>query len=257
MEFATTEQDALLREAFSAARTLEPSDSEVARVLLRAADRPRVGKRGARRGGAHLVAPALATLAILVAVAYAVPPTRAAIDYAVGGVAGIFDGWGSGRDSEAPGRAVTPDESAPSYFRDYPWATTHVHDPRVIAASDGYKLFAYRERSGSIGFDLGDTGVGMGGYAAADFRRPLCLLGPGTTADTDPRGPVPFFGVAAPAARTVAATYSDGSTQTADVGEGGFVILVDRSLRLASISAFDAAGNELGRAAPAAAGSFC
>lgn len=234
-----TPEETLLRGAFAPARRLEPADSEVATVLARAAGpAPRLGRRA---GHNRARAATLAILAILIAAAYAVPPTRAAINDAVDGVAGIFDGWGSGNNAHAPGRAVQSDEPAPDYFFGKHWA-----DPRVIGEAGGYELFAYRERSGTIGFDLGDTGVGMGGYRSSDFHRPLCFLGPGTTDDTDPNGPLPYFGIVSPSAAAVELSYADGSRQRWAVGGGGFVVLLDRSRAPASVTALDAEGEALG-----------
>jgi hypothetical protein len=239
--------ESTLRAAFAPARALEPGEAEVAAALARA-------ERGARRRGIapswqRLVAPGLAVLAVLVATAYAVPPTRAALESVAGDVAGIFDGW-AGKDSvDAPGRALRPHEPAPGYFRDGAWARRHVNDPRVIAEAGGYKLFAYRERSGSIGFDLGDTGVGMGGYHASDFAgRALCLLGPGSMQRPDQQGHLPWFGVASPTTRTVELTYASGPPLRLNRVKGGFVLLTEPSRGPREITAYDAAGNPLGRA---------
>lgn len=250
------ETEALLYDAFAPARRFEPSDSEVAEVLRRASARARGGaadiSRGIdgrgrpRRGGVRIAAAAVATFAVIIGGAYAVPPTRAAIDDAVGGVAGVFDGWGSGED--APGTAVRSGEPAPDYFFGEPWqdwARTHVHDPRVVAEAAGYRLFAYRESGGSIGFDLGDTGVGMGGYSPADFRRPVCVLGPGTTGDTDPDGPIPYFGVTSPQTAKVTVSYADGRIEDGAAGAGGFVVLLDRHREPTAITTLDASGDEL------------
>jgi hypothetical protein len=117
----------------------------------------------------------------------------------------------------------------------------------VIAEAGGYELFAYKEQSGTIGFDLGDTGFGMGGFAAADFRHPLCVLGPGTTNDTDPQGPIPYFGITSPEARRVEVSYTDGAPEDEPAGEGGFVVLLDRGREPTAITAYDTGGTELGR----------
>jgi hypothetical protein len=240
----STTVDALLRGAFAPARALEPNAAEVAAVLVRV----KTGATPARshRGTRRALVPALAALLVLLAAAYAVPPTRAAIDDAVGGVAGAFDGWVSGDEAVAPGRAVRPGEPAPRYFDEGTWSEVHVNDPRVIAEAGGYELFAFKERGGGIGFDLGDTGIGMGGFDPADFRRPLCVLGAGTTEDTDPDGPIPYFGVTAPNAAGVELAYDEGPPETRPVGEGGFVVLVDRSREPVKLTVYDKAGSVLG-----------
>jgi hypothetical protein len=256
---AMTQDEILLRGAFALARRLEPSDAEVAAVLTRAAGRtPALGRRSNRRW-ARLAAPALASLALLLAAAYAVPPTRAAIDAAADGVAGVFDGWGSGDSAEAPGRALDPDEPAPNYFHEGAWTEIHIQDPRVIAEADGYRLYAYRERSGSIGFDLGDTGVGMGGYSAADLdRRSICLLGPGSMQGPDEHGHIPYFGIAGSSVKSIELTYADGPPLRSEVaGGGGFVLLTVPSRGPREMTALDAEGNAVGTATIAAADSFC
>jgi hypothetical protein len=205
-----------------------------------------------------VAAATVAALLLLAGVAYAVPPTRAAIDAAAEGIGGIFDGWGSGESGEAPGRALGAGESAPNYFREGAWSEVHVQDPRVIAEAGGYRLYAYRERGGTIGFDLGDTGVGMGGYHASDFDgRGICLLGPGTTDDTAPHGPRPYFGVSAPDVRKVELGFASGPGEEVAVGGGGFVLLFDRSREPTTITAFDAAGDEMGTAAIGEGASYC
>jgi hypothetical protein len=240
--------DTLLRDALAPARRLEPEQSEVVAVLLRVGTRgAATASPGGRRRATRALAPALAAALVLVAAAYAVPPTRAAIDDAVGGVAGVFDGWVSGDEAAAPGRAVEPGEPAPSYFNEGSWSSVHINDPRVIAEAGGYELFAYKERSGTIGFDLGDTGFGMGGFVAADFRHPLCVLGPGTTNDTDPQGPIPYFGITSPEAGRVEVSYTEGSPEEEPAGEGGFVALLDRGREPVAITAYDTGGKELGR----------
>lgn len=250
--------ETLLRRALAPARSLEPSPAEVAAVLRRAAGAPPAFAARPPRGWGRLAAPALAALLLLGGVVYAVPPTRAAIDAAAGGIGGIFDGWGSGDTGAAPGRALGGGEPAPGYLREGAWSEAHVQDPRVIAEAGGYRLYAYRERSGTIGFDLGDTGVGMGGYRASDFDgRGICLLGPGTTDDTDPNGPRPYFGVAAPDVRKLGLGFASGPNQEVGVGGGGFVLLLDRSREPTSITAFDAAGDEAGTASIAEASSYC
>jgi hypothetical protein len=243
MESRRLPEDPLLAGAFAPARSAEPSDAEVAAVLTRAtAPPPRLGRR---RPVPRLLAPGLVAIAVFLAAAYAAPPTRAAIDGAVAGVVGVFDGWGSGDPASAPGRAVGKGEKAPGYFRSGAWSK--LHEPRVIAETGGYRLYAYRESSGAIGFDLGDTGVGMGGYSAADFRSGICFLGPGTTDDTGPRGPRPFFGVAGGRAHAVRLDYADGGSETAAADQGGFVLLIDRAREPVAVTALDAGGDPLAR----------
>jgi hypothetical protein len=252
-----TRDETLLSDALAPARSLEPTETEVAAVLTRAAAGRAAFHLSPARPPARLAVAALA-LVLLAGIAYAVPPTRAAIDAAAAGVGGIFDNWGSGASGSAPGRPLGTGEPAPGYLREGAWSQAHAQDPRVIAEAGGYRLYAYRERSGDIGFDLGNTGVGMGGYTPADFDgRPICLLGPGTIDDTDPHGPRPYFGVSAPTARKLVLTFAHGPTETVGIPGGGFVLLFDPSREPTTITALDTAGQVLGQATLEARGSYC
>jgi hypothetical protein len=195
-----------------------------------------------------IAAPTLAALALISAGAWAVPDTRAAIENAAGGVATVFDGWRGGDPASAPGRPIRTGEAAPAYFDAGSWSRRHVREPRVIAEAGGYELYAYRERNGSIGFDLGDTGVGMGGFTPADFRRStLHLLGPGAMATPDDDGQVPWFGIAAQSVTSVELLYRSGPPLRLEDVKGAFVLLVrpDRGPR--DVIALDAEGRVVGR----------
>lgn len=240
--------DNLIRAAFAPARSLEPTDAEIAAVLDRAA-RPvrRLTKitGGARSPLVHRRALAVVAAAscLLLAAGYAAaPPLRAAID----DLAGTFADWADGGSSEAPGRPLGRDEQAPSYFHD----PRSVTDPRVIAEADGYKLYAAREPGAkTMQFDLGDTGVGVGGISAESFRdRAILVLGPGSVANADEKGHVPLFGVSARSVRTVELTYSAGPPLRVGGVDGGFVLLAEPDRGPREIIARDAEGREVGRA---------
>src|SRR4051812_21376046 len=100
---STDQNEDLMRAAFAPARSLEPSEADVARVLarVRTSERRPAGPAG-RGGWRRLAAPGLAALALLASGLYAVPATRAAIDQA----AGTFAGWVSGDSADAPGRPL-------------------------------------------------------------------------------------------------------------------------------------------------------
>jgi hypothetical protein len=229
--------ESLMRAAFAGARELEPTDAEVARAVARAripARRQIVG-----RGWRRLAVPGLAAALLLGAAAYAVPPTRAAIDDIA---AGISD-WVSGDSAKAPGRPLGADEDAPDYFRDQRYA----RDARVIAAAGGYKLFAALMPDGSVEFDLGDTGVGLGFDAAAFDERALYVLGPGSMENADPYGRVPLFGVTSRSVRSVELTYDSGPPLRADAHDGGFVLLAEPDRAPREVLALDDHGNEVAR----------
>jgi len=242
--------EGLLEAAFSPARALEPSEAEVASVLARLRPETRRGAGRARREAAwrRLALPAVAALALLFAGFYAVPLTRAAFEDAAGSVAGSFSAWLGGDPAEAPGVPLKAHQEAPYYFRDGSWSRQHVHQPRVIAAAGGYKLFAYIESSGALGFDLGNTGFGLGGFTAHNFHdSPLEVLGPGAMRHADADGHVPLFGISAPSVKSVQLVYGSGPPLEVSDINGGFVLLVEPGREPREVVAYDANGEVLGR----------
>jgi hypothetical protein len=237
---STIGDEQLMRAAFSPARSLEPTEAEVARVLRRVRARPR--RTQARRIG-RLAAAVMATLVLLGVAGYAAaPPIRAAIDDATG----TFADWLRGDSAQAPGRPLTHGDDAPAYFRDPSFA----RDPRVIAAAGGYKLYVARAPGGGLEFDLGNTGVGMGWPATTDFRdHALYVLGPGAMQHADARGHVPLFGITARSVRRVELTYESGPPLRVDGIAGGFVLLAEPDRHPREVIALGGHGDELGRAA--------
>jgi hypothetical protein len=233
--------DGFPREAFEPARSLEPTDAEVARVVARVVG-PR--SRGARRrrplAGRRLVLACVILLLLLGAGGYAAaPPIRAAID----DVAGTFGGWLGGNDAAAPGRPLGAGDQAPSYFHGPGY-----RDPRVIAEAGGYKLYAVRTAGGGVDFDLGHTGVGLGEVSAGRFHdRTLIVLGPGAMQTADSHGHVPLFGITARSVRSVELTYESGPPLRLSPVNGAFVLLAEPDRRPHEIVARDASGGELGR----------
>jgi hypothetical protein len=242
----------LLRAVFCPARALEPSEDEVASVLSRLQPetqrRPQRPRREA--GWRRLALPTVAALALLLAGLYAVPMTRAAIEDAADSVAGNFSGWLGGDSADAPGVPLKAHQEAPSYFREGIWSQQHVRQPRVIAAAGGYKLFAYIQRSGSLGFDLGNTGFGMGGYTARNFRdSALEVLGPGSMRHADANGHVPLFGISAQAVKRVQLIYGTGPPLEVGDVDGGFVLLVEPGRGPREVVAYDGDGDAIGHKA--------
>jgi hypothetical protein len=253
MKMATQQlDDGLLRAAFSPARALEPSETEVTSVLVRLRSETRRGAGRARREAAwrRLALPAAAALALLFAGFYAVPLTRAAFEDAAGSVADSFSGWLGGDSAEAPGVPLKAHQEAPFYFHDGSWSRQNVHQPRVIAAAGGYKLFAYISGSGALSFDLGNTGFGMGGYTARSFRAsPLEVLGPGAMRYADAHGHVPLFGISARAVKSVRLDYGSGPPLEVSDVNGGFVLLVEPGREPREVVAYAGDGDVLGREA--------
>lgn len=242
----------LLRAALAPARTLEPSETEVANVLARLeAETPRrTGRRRREAGWRRLALPAFAALALLLAGFYAVPGTRAAIEATADNVAGSFSSWLGGDSANAPGVPLKAHQEAPAYFHEGTWSQQHVHEPRVIAAAGGYKLFAYIEQSGALGFDLGNTGFGMGGFTARNFRSSAIeVLGPGSMRYADAHGHVPLFGISAEAVKSVQLVYSAGPPLEVNGIDGGFVLLAEPGREPREVVAYDGDGEVLGRKA--------
>lgn len=240
----SNEDEALARAAFAPVRDLEPGDDLLARVLSRASRGKRVSRPLRRAPGRpRLALQGLAVLALLGVALYSVPVTRAAIEDAGGSVASVFSGWSGGGRADAPGAPLRSGEAAPAYLYDHHFA----RDPRVIAQAGGYKLFAYVDGSGGIGFDLGDTGVGMGFASVRDLgRAALQVLGPGAMQHADSKGHVPLFGLAARSVRSVELTYASGPPLVVDGVEGGFVLLADPSRGPREVVARNADGEEIG-----------
>jgi hypothetical protein len=244
--------EGLLRTAFSPARVLEPSEAEVASVLarLRPATPHRAKRRRSGAGQWRLALPGIAALALLLAGLYGVPLTRAAIEDATSSVAGSFSGWLGGDSAKAPGAPLKAHQEAPAYFHEGSWSRRNVHQPRVIAAAGGYKLFAYIGHSGALSFDLGNTGFGMGGYTARNFRdSALEVLGPGAMRHADAQGHVPLFGISAEAVKSVRLVYGSGPPLEVDGIDGGFVLLVEPGREPHEVVAYDGNAEVLGRKA--------
>jgi hypothetical protein len=237
----------LLRAALAPARGLEPSAAEVARVVARSQGAGPASRLRPLAGWQRLVAPGLAALVLLIAGLYIVPVTRGAIDDVVGTVAEAFSGYSRGDEDDAPGRVLAPGEVRPAYFDDLFRGRPQARDQRVLAEAGGYKLFAYRAPSGSLSFDLGNTGVGMGFESAAELEPAgaLYLLGPGSMQFEDEQGHIPLFGLAADSVRSVALRYETGPPLRIDDVVGGFVLLIEPDRGPMEVVAFDAAGTEV------------
>ena len=228
--------EAALRSAFSAARSLEPTDAEVMRVLSRTRRPARSTRRLLR------AVPALGATVVLLGVGgyAAAPPIRAAVD----GVTGTFSDWLTGNKDTVPGRPLAPGEAAPDYLFD-PNFGGH---PHVLAQAGGYKLFVGRAHDGELEVDLGGKGVGMGFPAGERFgTQPLFVLGPGLP-HADAHGHVPLFGLTGRAVESVELRYESGPPLRVEELRGGFVLLAEPRRGPREVVAFDASGAEVGHA---------
>jgi hypothetical protein len=198
-----------------------------------------------RRWGAPKFAlQALVALAILGAALYSVPSTRAAIEGARESVGGVFSGWLGGDSAEAPGKPLEAGEKLPEYME-------YLHDskePRVLAEAGGYKLYSYIGSAGSLNFELGGTGIGMGFESAAELGdAPLHLLDPGARRHPDAQGNVPVFGITTRSVSSVELTYESGPPVRVSGVEGGFVLLAEPSRGPIEVLALGVDGKEVGR----------
>jgi hypothetical protein len=236
-------EESSVRAAFAVVRELEPSEEIVACVV---AQTRREGERSSRLAGARvrsrLVVAAAGVLALLAATLYSVPVTRAALEEAGGSVGGVFTGWLGGDSAEAPGRPLGAGEEAPRFLYEGDFAK----DPRVIAEAGGYKLYAFVEPSGGLGYDLGDTGVGGGIPRDQLGDAPLEVLGPGAMQHPDRHGYVPLFGFAARSVESVELTYESGPALRVDGVEGGFVLLAEPRREPREVIALNASGERVG-----------
>jgi hypothetical protein len=241
------DQEGLLRASFAPARRFEPSPSEVAAAMARAGAARRSTRPARTLGWRRLVIPAVAALALLAGL-YAVPGTRAAIDEIAATVAETFSGYSRGDSAAAPGRPLHRDEAKPEYFGDRYGKLAFARNQRVLAEAGGYKLFAYRAPSGSLSFDLGDTGIGMG-FEGVDEIGPgaIYILGPGAMDHADAQGHVPLFGLAADSIASVELVYGSGSPLRVDRVRGGFVLLAQPDREPREVLGLDAAGGVLAR----------
>jgi hypothetical protein len=243
------DDDALARAAFAPVRDIEPYEDLVARVVAQVSRRKKAFPRFVlAHARPRFALQALAALALLGAVLYSVPATRAAIEGASESVGGAFSGWLGGDTADAPGRPLRRDEPAPaeptpSYLYDHQSAK----EPRVIAEAGGYKLYSYIGSAGGLNFLLG-AGFGIGYESAAELGdAPLQVLGPSAKPHADAHGHVPLFGIAARSVSSVELTYASGPPLRVSGVEGGFVLLAEPSRGPSEVIAFDASGGELGR----------
>lgn len=218
-------------------QALEELEAELARVA---------GRERPSRGGAPRRALALgASVLVLLAGAYTVPPTRAAID----DLTSTFAGWVDGDDEAAPGRAVRPEDDAPDWLDE-------AHS-RVIAEAEGVELYVSRvetEKRGTLlDFGLGDGVIvsdSIEGWRERFDKHAVVVLGTalmGPEDVLDDRGRSPLLGVTARSVERVEFRYAAGPPLVRDDVEGGFVLLVDAWRAPRELVVYDGARRELER----------
>jgi hypothetical protein len=193
------------------------------------------------------LAVALGSLVLLGAAAYAVPPTRAAID----NLTGSFAAWLAGDESTAPGRSVRPEDDAPDWVRE--------GESRVIVAKHGVELYVTRSQTATdthLSFGLG-TAIRVThtieGWRERFDKHAAIVLGPTTFRSQqdqrwlDQEGRFLLMGLTARSVERVELRYEQGPPLVETGLDGGFILLADAGRRLRELVAYDAAGQELER----------
>jgi hypothetical protein len=226
---------------------LDDLEAEFARVAVEHERAPRGSRlRSLAATPRRTLAVAFSVLVLLGAGAYAVPPTRAAID----DLTSTFADWLAGDEGPAPGRALRPADDVPDWVSD-------PADVRVIAEAAGVKLYVTRqetEESGTqLSFWLGE-GIGMGdsieGWRERFDRHAVVVLGPalfGPQDVLDERGRYPLLGVTARSVERLELRYREGPPLVTTGVDGGFVMIADAWRDHRELAAYDAAGRELER----------
>jgi hypothetical protein len=206
----------------------------------RAVSRARIGLR------VRALALATGVTALLCGTAYAVPSTRTAFSE----FTGSFSSWILGGGDEAPGRALSPSADLPGWWFERSGA-------RLIAETGGARLFAVSTEGDAgpmLEFSLG-TGHGIADTLEGWQRRleghNVSVLGSALFEDggfLDDDGRAPLMGLSTTAVRRLELRYLDGAPLIGDVGDGGFVLLVEPWRRMRELLAFDASGHLLERA---------
>jgi hypothetical protein len=229
---------------------LDELGAEFARV---AADHERAPRRSRFRtsaaGPPRAFAVALGVLVLATAGAYAVPPSRAAIE----DLTSSFAGWVAGDGDQAPGRPARTEDNAPAWVR--------AQGGRLIARTDGVPLYVTRvetEDEGTLlGFALGQSASGqevsmstfdtMEGWRERFDDHAVVVLGALPARSGDKARRFPLLGVTARSVDRVELHYADGPPSIADGVDGGFVLMADATRPLRELVVYDADGRELQR----------
>jgi hypothetical protein len=226
---------------------LDDLGAEFARLATdRALPRRRSRVRSFTAVPGRALAVAFSVLVLLGAAAYAVPPTRAAID----NLTGTFAGWLAADEGAAPGRAVRPEEEAPDWV--------HEGGGRVIVAKHGVELYVTRhetEQGTYLNFALGNSiaiGNTIDGWREQFDKHAAIVLGPTPFESLDQRwlderGRFPLMGVTARSVERVELRYEQGPPLIETGVDGGFILLADAGRRLHELVAYDTAGQDLER----------
>lgn len=220
--------DARLRRSLAGLREPGPTDADVQTVLARAPALRRPRRLALR------VATGLAVLAVLLAGAIAIPPSREALASAFDRLERFFTG------GDAPGDPV-PTGEAPNVLN---WLGDATPDsPRVMATAGQERLVAFRERgTGDACFSLGLHVTECADAAGWARRFVDGSVAPLITTDARGSDRVALWGLADDRVARVVLRYRDGGTLGAPTPSNGFVLLVEGERAPQSLLALDAAG---------------
>jgi hypothetical protein len=208
-------------------------------------------QRLARRGARGRLAPAvrfaavLGAMTALIAGAYAVPATRAA-------VGDLYDStlahWFSGEGSTAPGRPAVAGEELPDWLASEQ-ALHGAGDARVLAEADGDELVALRQGE--------RVTLGVAGFSQTtsvdDLRKELSgqrirLLAPGRFVPNGRHDLRPIFGLVSASVTRIQLDYVDGTTPAAqDHLDGAFGFTIQANRRPSSLTGYDETGRLVAR----------
>jgi hypothetical protein len=229
---------------------LDDLGAEFARVAAERECSPRRSRlRSFTAVPGRAVAVAFSVLVLLGAAAYAVPPTRTAIE----NLTSTFAGWLGEDEGAAPGRALRPEGNAPDWVQE--------GGGRVIVAKHGVELYVTRsetEKGIYLNFVLDDAvavGNTIDGWREQFEKHAAIVLGPapfrtatvGPHGWLDERGRFPLMGVTARSVERVELRYEQGPPLVETGVDGGFILLADAWRTKRELVAYNAAGRELER----------
>ena len=223
--------DELMRVAFHDARTIEPTEPQIAEVVRRANTAVPVRRRVRRQ-----LTAAAAAFALLAGTAVAVPQTREALFNGFGAFKEFFTGGGDPPGTPIP---TSDDDAALNWFRG-----TDTTNGAIIAQAQSVRLVAYRQTTTGMACFAYGTSVSAcrpdKEWIALLADSPVLLTGPFPEADAS--GRLPLFGVTADRITTIKIQYVDGGTERSDNIRHGFVLFADPTRRPTTLTARDKNG---------------
>jgi hypothetical protein len=210
---------------FAWARSLEPTESEVAAVLERLAQ----GRRALRSQLVVVFAAVVVALGGLLAV----PASRAALGGALSALDSFFGG------GSPPGQPVGAAA--------VPWLDDVAQGQvSVLARSGGERLYAYRSASGAVCLAFGHHAAECDGDASwwrsLLERHAAALFGP---VPGEAAGTAVAWGVARENVSRVELRYDQGGSTSAVVSNGGFVLIAESVRTPSELASIDRQGRTI------------